>query len=238
MSVSKALLVSLAFIGPLHPASAAAQAIPQPSRNGDPLISVRQMAVVGLTLFAAGFGDEGLRDEFQEHRSSASDALSRVGNALGEPMYVFPAIGVGYLAGRLAGSESLSRISLKAGTAALVASGVTTALKYAVGRTRPASDGDGDVFRPFSGATSFPSGHTTLAFAVATVLADETHGPWLDIALYGGASLTGLARMNGDRHWASDVLAGALVGHLTARWLNRRLGVRAGPGLMGVSLEF
>ena len=238
MSAPKALLVSLAIVGSIPFADASAQTIPQPHRYGHPLISAQHVAVVGLTLFAAGFGDEGLREELREYRSSTSNSVSRVGNAFGDPRYVFPAIGAGYLAGRLTGSESLSRVSLRAGTAALVASGITTALKYAVGRARPAGDGDSDVFRPFSGATSFPSGHTTLAFAVATVLADESHDPWLDIALYGGASLTGFARMNGDRHWASDVLAGALIGHLTARWLSRRYGLHAGPGAVGITLDF
>jgi membrane-associated phospholipid phosphatase len=236
MSFRFAMAVSLACV---TATASQAQAVPQLSRQNRALISAQQIAVVGLTLFAAGFGDEGLRNEFLEYRSSTTNSVARLGNAFGEPRYVFPVIGAGYLAGRLTGNESLSRVSLRAGTAALLASGITTALKYTVGRTRPAGDGDGDVFRPFSGATSFPSGHTTLAFAVATVMAGETRDSWSDIAFYGAATLTGLARMNGDRHWASDVIAGALIGHLTARWLDRRAGsLRIGPGGAGFSLGF
>lgn len=238
MSLRTALLVSAALTSVL-PFAAVAQVVEQPHPSSRHFISGEQAAISGLVLFATAFGDEGLREEAQSFRSSGSNSLAGVGNAIGSPLYVFPVLGVGYLAGRLTGSPSLSRLSVRAGTAAIVASGITMALKYSIGRTRPTGDGDSDLFRPFSGSTSFPSGHVTLAFAVATVVADETKDSWSDIALYGAASLTGFARMNDDRHWASDVLAGALVGHLTARWLDRRQGLLTiGPRSVGVSLGF
>lgn len=225
-----------AILAGAFPASAIAQ---QPHPYGRPFISANQAVVSGLILFATAFGDEGLREEFQEHRGSSSNSLAHVGNAFGEPLYVFSAIGAGFLAGQVTGSRGLSRVSLRAGAAALVASGITTGLKYAVGRERPTRGGESDHFRPFGGSTSFPSGHATLAFAVATVIADETTDGWSDAAVYGAATLTALARMNDDRHWASDVLGGALVGHLTARWLYRKPGLLTiSPRAVGVSLAF
>lgn len=238
MSLRTALLVSAALTSVL-PSAGVAQLVDQPRPSSHRFISAQQAAISALVLFATAFGDEGVREEVQGFRSSGTNSLAGVGNAIGSPLYVFPVLGAGYLAGRLTGSSSLSRLSVRAGTAAIVASGITTALKYSIGRTRPAGDGDSDVFRPFSGSTSFPSGHVTLAFAVATVIADETKDSWSDVALYGAATLTGFARMNDDRHWASDVLAGALVGHLTARWLDRRGGsLNVGPRAVGVSLTF
>lgn len=232
----RAVVIATTILGNALPGSVPAQ---QPQAYSRPFISANQAVVSGLVLFATAFGDEGLREELQEHRGSGSNSLARVGNAFGEPLYVFSAIGAGYLAGQVTGSSELSRLSLKVGAAALVAGGITTALKLALGRTRPTNGGDSDHFRPFSGSASFPSGHTTLAFAVATVIADETADSWSDMAVYGAASLTGLARMNDDRHWASDVLAGALVGHLTARWLNRKPGLLSiSPRSVGVSLSF
>src|SRR5215210_7861426 len=119
-----------------------------------------------------------------------------------------------------------------------MASGVSIVLKYTVGRTRP-THGDSDDFQPFGGGTSFPSGHTTLAFAVATAIADESQNGWVDAAVYGAATLTAYARVNDDRHWASDVLAGALVGHLTARWLSRgQASLRLAPQSVGLSFGF
>jgi membrane-associated phospholipid phosphatase len=78
-----------------------------------------------------------------------------------------------------------------------------------------------------------------VAFALATAIADETRDPWSDAALYGAATLTGLARLNDDRHWTSDVFVGALVGHLSARWLSRRPGgLSIQPTGVAMSIEF
>jgi len=66
--------------------------------------------------------------------------------------------------------------------------------------------------------TSFPSGHTTLAFAAATVYAMEySDRPAIKILSYGAASLIGLSRITENKHWASDVLIGGILGHLIGR---------------------
>ena len=238
MNLRATLLVSGALTSFLPPA-AAAQVVEPPFHHSRSFISVQEAAVSGLVLFATAFGDEGLQEEVQDFRSSGTNSLARVGNAFGSPFFVFPVIGVGYLAGRLSDNSSLTRLSVRAGTAVVLSSGIATVLKYSIGRTRPFQGGDSDHFRPFSGETSFPSGHTTLAFTLATIIADETKDSWSDVALYSAATLTGFARMNDDRHWASDVLAGALIGHLTARWVDRRGGLfNVGPRSVGVSLTF
>lgn len=66
--------------------------------------------------------------------------------------------------------------------------------------------------------TSFPSGHATLAFAAATVYAMEYRDrPLVPIIAYSAASLVGLTRITENKHWASNILAGAALGHLCAR---------------------
>ena len=66
--------------------------------------------------------------------------------------------------------------------------------------------------------TSFPSGHTTLAFAAATVYAMEySDRPLIKIASYSAASIIGLSRITENKHWASDVLIGGILGHLIGR---------------------
>jgi membrane-associated phospholipid phosphatase len=64
---------------------------------------------------------------------------------------------------------------------------------------------------------SFPSGHTTYAFVVATMVSREFKGKskWIGIASYTAAGTTGLFRVLNDAHWISDVLAGAGVGVLS-----------------------
>jgi len=65
---------------------------------------------------------------------------------------------------------------------------------------------------------SFPSGHTTAAFAVASAVTSESRrwwprGVWVVApVMYGGATLVGLSRMYHNKHWASDVALGAAIG--------------------------
>lgn len=230
--------LSLPHLAPASSLVAQTSGYPQDLSSPSPLLSARQVVAAGLILAMTLVGDQGLRGEAQEHRGNTTNAVAQVGNALSEPRYLLPAVGAGYLVGKLTGDEALSRAALHAGRAAIVAGGIVTALKLGFGRSRPSQGEDADVFRPFSGWNSFPSGHTTLAFAVATAIAEETPDQWSDVALYGVATATAFARVNDDRHWTSDVLAGALVGHLSARWLSRRYGLTTGPGVLGITLEF
>lgn len=84
-----------------------------------------------------------------------------------------------------------------------IMTGVTQSLKYAVDRPRP----DG-------GSRSFPSGHTGTAFMAATMLHKEYgwRSPWWSIGGYSVAAFTGISRILNDRHWMSDVVAGAAIG--------------------------
>lgn len=66
--------------------------------------------------------------------------------------------------------------------------------------------------------SSFPSGHTTVAFAAATVFAMEYHNkPLIPIFAYSAATLIGLSRIAENKHWATDVLSGAAIGYLAGR---------------------
>lgn len=98
----------------------------------------------------------------------------------------------------------------------LLALGTATLLKKATHTLRP----DGSAY------TSFPSGHTTQAFAAATFLSEEYKDryPWIPYASYTVASSVGLLRMANNRHYISDVLVGAGIGYLamkTAYWTHR-----------------
>lgn len=99
----------------------------------------------------------------------------------------------------------------------LVYSGtVTMALRYATGRHRPfSSSGNQYEFSWFNSAgdtQSFPSGHTVVAFATSTILAEQIDTWWARVVLYSFAALTGYARLHYDKHWFSDVFFGAALG--------------------------
>ncbi len=74
------------------------------------------------------------------------------------------------------------------------------------------------VARPNGATTSFPSGHTTLAFAGATVLYHEfiDTDPWVAYSGFVVATATGCLRLTNRKHWLPDVLTGAGIGILTA----------------------
>lgn len=209
---------------------------PPPAGN---LVSRQVLTVAGLLFAGALAGDYEFRDESQERRNGLSDGLARVGNTFGDWRFIVPGLTVGYLAGDIAGSGGVREAVVQAGAAAALATGLAGGLKLAVGRARPYAAGNSFEFRPFSGATSFPSGHTAVAFALATAVADHTHDGWSDYVLYGAATLTALSRVNDNKHWATDVLAGGLVGHLSARWVSRRLGpIQVTPAGLSVYLNW
>lgn len=70
-----------------------------------------------------------------------------------------------------------------------------------------------------SGFNSFPSGHTTIAFASAEFLRQEYKdiSPWYGVAGYTVAATTGALRMYNNKHWLSDVVAGAGLGILCTK---------------------
>ncbi|MBI4513857.1 MAG: phosphatase PAP2 family protein [Gemmatimonadetes bacterium] len=125
-------------------------------------------------------------------------------------------------------------------TAVEIVAGVSTAslvsevLKRSLGRERPRDTADPFRFQPFSGHAAFPSGHATVAFALAGAVAAETGNRWLRAGAWGLAIGVGWSRINAGAHWYSDVVAGAVVGRLVGyhvtRWARTRLRGDAGAG--------
>jgi membrane-associated phospholipid phosphatase len=97
-------------------------------------------------------------------------------------------------------------------------------------------------FHPFNlhdSTNAFPSGHTTVAFALATSFAREIKGTWDDVLFYALATTTAYARMHDNKHWMSDVVFGAGIGILSTRFIHRREAkLLVGKSVLGASLEF
>ena len=107
----------------------------------------------------------------------------------------------------------------------LIAAGlITPVLKRVVGRARPNQDEMiSHDFDPGVGQQeSFPSGHATNAFALASAVAAHSSGWIIPTIAYSVASGVAASRLNDNVHWASDVFAGALIGASTGRFIAHR----------------
>jgi len=97
----------------------------------------------------------------------------------------------------------------------------TSFVKFGANRVRPQATGlspESGEFWPdgkhFSGADSFPSGHSAIAFAFAHVVAEEYPGWKIKLAVYSLAAATAAERVGGREHFPSDVLVGGTLGYL------------------------
>jgi membrane-associated phospholipid phosphatase len=163
--------------------------------------------------------------------ASGSHAVADAVAKLGDLRYIGPALLAGYVYGRVAKLPGASSAAVRIAGSTAVAGAATLVMKFATGRSRPdAAPGDHDQFNPFSGADAFPSGHTTVAFACAAALDQETRSAWVPWIAYPTAALVGWARIVQDRHWLSDVVAGAAVGTWVGREVDVRLQQRARSG--------
>ena len=133
-----------------------------------------------------------------------------------------------YGVARLAGYSMISDVALHATESVVLASVASQLIRGTLGRTRPYVTHDSDQYnfhpgKGFFGSASFdyrafPSIHTSSSLAVATVIAMETHRRNPDATIFvapivfGAALLPGLARIDLDQHWASDIVSGAFMG--------------------------
>jgi hypothetical protein len=117
-----------------------------------------------------------------------------------------------YVVGRITDNEKARETGLLVAEAAADGTIVAQALKYIARRPRPGSDSGHGAF--FEGGSSFPSAHSTVAWAMAAVVAHEYKGHrWVALSAYGVAALVGAARFAGHEHFLSDVLVGSVIGY-------------------------
>ncbi len=136
-----------------------------------------------------------------------------------------------YSVGRATGSHRVATVGAALFRAQVVAQGTTQAIKFATQRTRP----DGT-------SHSFPSGHSAAAFATATVLQSEL-GWKAAIPAYAAATWVATSRVQMERHYVSDVIAGATVGILAGRSVtigrgSARFSVQPMPVAGGAGISF
>lgn len=199
-----------------------------------------KVAIVAGLASAVSDRDAGIQAWIQRNRTKGTDRLARIGEPLGNGRYLFPTLGLTYCYGRMFGDERVQRASLLSIESVVISGAVTGGIKYLAHKRRPFETAPGEDDVPWSGPglnskdLSFPSGHTTAAFAVATIMASEYRDHRIVPPLaYTAASLVGFSRLNSNSHWLSDVIVGAAIGHFTARAVES---IHGGTGDKSLSL--
>jgi membrane-associated phospholipid phosphatase len=137
-----------------------------------------------------------------------------------------------YALGRATYSPRMVAVGADLFRSELIAQGLTMGLKESIRRHRPEG-----------GGFAFPSGHTTVSFASATVL--QQHFGWrVGAPAYALASYVALSRVQMQRHYLSDVAFGAALGIAAGRTVTigrtRRMQIApmATPGGGGVQFTW
>ena len=176
--------------------------------------------VVGATS-GLYFADADIRNIARRNQSSTADRFATVGNDLGNPLYTLPPLGLFYLYGHLSDDPKARQTSLLSVESLAISGVFTWTLKEVAQRPRPntgAAPGNWNGPSSKIADYSFPSGHSTAAFSIASVVAEEYgNNPYVAPIAYGLATLTGFARVYGDYHWASDVFFGGAIGYFVGK---------------------
>ncbi|MFN8582543.1 MAG: phosphatase PAP2 family protein [Gemmatimonadaceae bacterium] len=196
------------------------------------------LTAAGITTGAAALSlfDSRIQHEMREFRASSSSGMRHVSLMTSSIGGYLPLAAGGTLAvtGWAVHNDFTRNLGVDVTRSVLVSGVITAALKGTVGRARPrVNPDDADMFYPGRGffnndRASFPSGHTSAAFAGASVLAFELskahphHSRWVTMGLYGAATAVGFSRMYENAHWASDVFAGAAIGTLSGLHIARQ----------------
>lgn len=223
-------LAALLLVLPVSTATAQARTPTDTSKAQQTLFNARDAwlaaGFVGLTIVMFPIDkhiETHLRDQsapanrFFDRSATGFESITTPGSfIIGGALY-----GIGVVTDR----PNLKDLGWHGTEAVLLGSGITGVLKGVLGRARPdmfpdTRPSDFQFTKGFSVANrqSFPSGHTTTAFAAAAAVTSEVNRMWprytwyVGPVLYGGATLVGLSRMYHNRHWASDVALGAGIG--------------------------
>jgi len=174
--------------------------------------------VVGGTVLLISL-DAQIQLAVQKSRTNWMDQVATYGlEPWGSGVYTIPALVVMYGAGAITKNDKAKYTALKGVEAYLFAAVSAQILKQLTHRHRPYEDNPPNPniwegpFQPIDNS-SFPSGHSTAVFAVATVVAfSYAKTIWVPVLCYSIAGMTAASRVYQNDHWMSDVFIGSALG--------------------------
>jgi membrane-associated phospholipid phosphatase len=169
---------------------------------------------------AAGLGLVASDVSIEKHAPTNPSTVSHAVTFSNAGLAAMTAAGGGlFVLGHLDHNDQQRETGLLSGEAAIDTFVDTEIFSYAFGRQRPFTNGGQGRF--FQGGDSFPSQHAAISWAVASVIAHEYPGPLTEIVAYGLAGGVSAARFAGQKHFASDVVVGSVLGWYMGRQVFR-----------------
>lgn len=183
-----------------------------------------KVSLVFGTTAALYLFDDNIQKWSQDLRGSLDEVNSKYAYILGDGRYLLAGFGVYYLmleAGLPIKDVRVNRMFFL-GVESWVISGVfTQIIKYGFHRHRPNGGSPYNIWDGPSGATanlSFVSGNSAVAWSFATIVANEfKETPYVAPIAYAFATIASLSRVYDNKHWASDIFAGAALGYFTSK---------------------
>ncbi len=191
-------------------------ASPKSWKGGD-FLSLSAILGAGLLLYSV---DQDIQQWARDNRSSSSEDYFKTIGHLGNGIVLLGLVTALYVSGEVSDNNSLRKTALLSLESCLTTGIIVRGLKSVVGRARPWTGESSHSFHPFSTRSrfaSFPSGHASTAFAMATVIADQSKKAYIDIIAYSLATMAAFSRVHLDKHWASDILVGSAIGYFVAK---------------------
>ncbi len=125
-----------------------------------------------------------------------------------------------YVTGLFTHDEHAQRIGVLSAEAAIDSFLLYGSMKLIFNRQRPyMGNGDGKFFAGNFSSGSFPSGHATFAWTLASVVAHEYPKWQVQLAMYSMATAVSTTRVTGGQHFPSDVFVGSTLGFLVGRYV-------------------
>lgn len=182
--------------------------------------------IATATTLAFVYDDEIFNYIDKTFTNSQSNTISQYSDIYGEELFIVPSIALTYGIGAIAKDTRLKNMSLATLQSFIFAEVASAGIKVLTCRERPDANSQQPTANsqswlgPFATfeSTSFVSGHSTRAFALATTVAGfYPEKKWVGIVSYSLATMTSLGRVISKEHWTSDVIVGAALGYFIGR---------------------
>ncbi len=195
--------------------------------------------VISTLTLASMSLDSDVRMEVQEWRDDRNNVIMQFGRWAGLGVPTVGLAAVLYTTGDIWENAEMQVTGRLLWEAFITGGLTTTIVKTLTGRHRPYLEDGAQVYSPPGlrlPYRAFPSGHSTIGWLTAGVLANRTEKVLLKSVYYSAAGIISVSRIYHDKHWLSDTLLGGFIGYGAARFAVNREERRKTPVRQSISL--